>query len=93
MVCAMRGGQVFVIDLGKLKVNFAQELNSLPWAKIFDFESFREQENHCEIVRENEMYMIGMQNQGQFNMRREFQIVILSNAHEPENVKEILTGL
>ena len=51
MVCAMRGGQVFVIDLGKLKVNFAQELNSLPWAKIFDFESFREQENHCEIVR------------------------------------------
>ena len=93
MVCAMRGGQVFVIDIGKLKCNFAQELKSLPWAQIFDFANFREQENHCQIVKQDEMFMIGNQNPGQFMMRKEFQIVILSNAHEPENVKEILTGL
>ena len=72
MVAAMRGGQVFVIDCGKLKVNFAQELSSLPWAQIFDFTQFREQDNHTQIVKPDEMYMVGMQNHGQFNMRREF---------------------
>ena len=42
MVSAMRGGQTFVIDCGKLKVNFGEELGGVPWADIFKFEKFRE---------------------------------------------------
>mmetsp|Transcript_10754 Transcript_10754/g.14455 ORF Transcript_10754/g.14455 Transcript_10754/m.14455 type:complete len:121 (-) Transcript_10754:256-618(-) len=64
VVSAMRNGNTLCIDVGKLKVSFAQELNSLPWADIFNFQQFREQDEHTKIVRPDEMYMAGMQNQG-----------------------------
>ena len=60
IVAAMRAGQTLVIDCGKLRVNFGEDLAMIPWADIFNFERFREQEEHCKIVKPDEMYMVGM---------------------------------
>ena len=60
IVIAMRNGETLVIDCGKLKVNWNDDLPAIPWADIFNFDKFREQEEHCRIVKPEEMYMAGM---------------------------------
>ena len=36
----------------------------IPWDDIFNFARFREQEQYEKIVKPEERYLIGMQNQG-----------------------------
>ena len=68
VVCAMRAGQTLCIDCGKLKMNFVEEFSRymaiLPWDQIMNFQPFREQDNHIQMVKQDEMYMIGGQNPG-----------------------------
>ena len=92
IVNAMRAGQVICIDCGKLKVNFGGEMSKIPWGDIFNFERFREEEEYNKIVKPEERYLIGMQNQGQFFMRDEFSIVVMSDA-EDENFSHVVAGI
>ena len=64
----------------------------IPWDDIFNFERFREQEEYEKIVKPEERYLIGMQNQGQFFMRDEFSIVVMSDA-EDENFQHVVAGI
>ena len=92
IVNAMRAGQVICIDCGKIKVNFGGEMALLPWDDIFNFVRFREEDVYNQIVKPDERYLIGMQNQGQFMMREQFSIVVISDA-EDENYQEVLQGI
>lgn len=79
-----------MLSCGKKVLNWREELNdeeNLPVELIFNFAEWQKKENYKKIVREEEDVDL-FNNQGQFKMKDEFDIVILSDVADIKNTSD-----
>ena len=96
MINSMRLGSNYVINIGSMTPDFKSQFTSdsiFPADKVFDREHWFEHDNYIKFVKEDENFGLGGLNPGHYYMAKDFNLVIVSDAEDEEDIQAQLDAI